>query len=222
MNAFSSNIPEYWTFHYFIASQSYENYLALFPFPQKVLGHRSSARLTFAAELREWDRRRLSMALPFFAMMYNLLHERRSSSWRELPLGHGRCWFRSTCPPPCCCCWCTGWRHSAARARGHRGRLWQWEPGHGRMLRWEQKAGGSIYCCQAHAPTHAIFVKKNNANNKRQSLRGRGWMLQWKVEVVDIKPLFQPGTYSHPQGFPLHPTYLQNKHLKSRRYLCHW
>ena len=93
--------------------------------------------------------------------------------------------------------------------------------GHGRMLRWEQKAGGSIYCCQAHAPTHAIFVKKNNANNKRQSLRGRGWMLQWKVEVVDIKPLFQPGTYSHPQSFSLHPTYLQNKHLKSRRYLCH-
>ena len=127
MNAFSSNTPEYWTFHYFIASQSYENYLALFPFPQKVLGHRSSARLTFAAELREWDRRRLSMALPFFAMMYNLLHGRRGSSWRELPLWHGRCWFRSTCPPPCCCCWCTGWRHSAARARGHRGRLWEWE-----------------------------------------------------------------------------------------------
>ena len=69
--------------------------------------------------------------------------------------------------------------------------------------------------------SHPRYFCKNNANNKRQSLRRRGWRLQWKVEVVDIKPLFQPGTYSHPQGFPLHPTYLQNKHLKSRRYLCH-
>ena len=70
--------------------------------------------------------------------------------------------------------------------------------------------------------SHPRYICKNNANNnKRQSLRGRGWMLQWKVEVVDIKLLFQPGTFSHPQGFPLHPTYLQNKHLKSRGYLCH-
>ena len=58
--------------------------------------------------------------------------------------------------------------------------------------------------------SHPRYICKNNANNKRQSLRGRGWMLQWKVEVVDIKPLFQPGTYPHPQGFLLHPTYSQN------------
>ena len=50
--------------------------------------------------------------------------------------------------------------------------------------------------------SHPRYICKNNANNKRQSLRGRGWMLQWKVEVVDIKPLFQPGTYPHPHGFP--------------------
>ena len=81
-----------------------------------------------------------------------------------------------------------------------------------------RQVGG--FTAARHTLPPTLFLK-NNANNKRQSLRGRGWMLQWKVEVVDIKPLFQPGTYSHPQGFPLHPTYLQNKHLKSRRYLCH-
>ena len=198
MNAFSSNTPEYWTFHYFIAGQSYENYLALFPFPQKVLGHRSSARLTFAAELREWDRRRLSMALPFFAMMYNLLQE------RELPLWHGRCWFRSTCSRGCLC-WCTGWRHSAAAAaRGHRGRLWQWEPGHGRMLRWEWKAGGRIYCCQAHAPTHAIFIKKKQCQQQTAksegtrldaSMEGRGC---WYQAFISTRHILSPSRLSPP------------------------
>ena len=39
--------------------------------------------------------------------------------------------------------------------------------GHGRMLRWEQKAGGRIYCCQAHAPTHAIFKKTMPTTNDK-------------------------------------------------------
>ena len=149
------------------------------------------------------------MALPFFAMMYNLLQERGSSSRARtmlVPL-HLFSWLLHRMKTLCGSGSWPSWETLAVGA-GTRS-----DAPMGAEGRWED-------LLLPGTRSHPRYIYKNNANNnKRQSLRGRGWMLQWKVEVVDIKPLFQPGRYPHPQGFLLHPTYSQNnKHPKSRRH----